>query len=105
MTAPDSGASPVARHEVTAGIAHHRKDQCDGKPCPFHGPSLHPMIEEPMLLRETGLIERTCRHGVGHPDPDSARWLNEHGPSGARGSWGVHGCDGCCRLPNPKETT
>ncbi len=96
---PDS----APRYETTADIRHHRKDQCDGHPCPFHGPSLHPMIEEPMQLRASGLIERRCRHGVGHPDPDSAAWLNRHGPPGARGSWGVHGCDGCCRLPNPKE--
>lgn len=79
--------------EVTRGIRHHTKAQCDGLPCPFHGPSLHPMVEEPMLLRASGLIERTCRHGVGHPDPDSAAWLNR---VSGQDSWGVHGCDGCC---------
>lgn len=85
--------------ETTAGIRHHRRDQCDGAPCPFHAPSLHPMIEEPMLLRETGLIERVCRHGVGHPDPDSAAWLAR---VTGQESWGVHGCDGCCRPPESR---
>lgn len=84
--------------ERTQGIAHHARAECDGKPCPFHAPSLHPMIEEPMLLRETGLIERTCRHGVGHPDPDSAAWMDRRYGHRA-GTWSTHGCDGCCRLP------
>jgi hypothetical protein len=30
------------------------------------------------------MMERTCRHGVGHPDPDD---LNPDT---------IHGCDGCC---------
>lgn len=92
----------IVRYEQTQGIRHHRHDQCDGLPCPFHGPSLHPMIEEPMQLRETGLIERVCRHGVGHPDPDSAAWMDRrygHKP----GTWSTHGCDGCCRLPKADE--
>lgn len=83
--------------ETTAGIRHHTREQCDGEPCPFHAPSLHPMIEEPMHLRETGLIERMCRHGVGHPDPDSAAFMDRaygHRP----GTWSIHGCDGCCSL-------
>lgn len=81
--------------ETTRGIRHHDRDQCDDYPCPFHKPSLHPMVEEPMLLRETGLIERTCTHGVGHPDPDSATYMDRfygHKP----GTWSRHGCDGCC---------
>lgn len=90
----------AATFEVTAGIAHHRADQCDTTgPCPFHNPSLHPMIEEPMLLRETGLIERVCRHGVGHPDPDSAGYMDRL-YNHRKGTWSVHGCDGCCRLPD-----
>ncbi len=32
-------------------------------------------------------LERTCAHGIGHPDPDSLAWL---------GCEGIHGCDGCC---------
>lgn len=83
----------MIQFETTQGIRHHTREQCDGHPCPFHGPSLHAMIEEPMHLRETGLIERLCIHGVGHPDPDSAAWLRR---VTGQSSWGVHGCDGCC---------
>lgn len=80
--------------EVTGRIRHHARADCDGHPCPFHTPSLHPMIEEPMNLRESGLIERMCKHGVGHPDPDSVTWFQRHGLEG----FGIHGCDGCCSL-------
>lgn len=40
------------------------------------------------IIRETGLVEYVCEHGVGHPDPESAKKMGE--------GWGVHGCDGCC---------
>lgn len=68
--------------------------------------------------RETGLIEHICEHGVGHPNAGSIQYM-EYGtryyndirleddvvdfdpsiPSEPyRGSsWGIHGCDGCCR--------
>ncbi|WP_169807239.1 hypothetical protein [Herbidospora cretacea] len=47
---------------------------------------------------DRGLMERLCRHGVGHPDPDDIDRKRR-----ARGddfAWAeaVHGCDGCCRL-------
>lgn len=74
----------------------HPKSACEGQDCVVHHPSRHNMENWPRHLRETTLVERLCRHGVGHPDPDSARFLNEHGPVGSRGTWGVHGCDGCC---------
>lgn len=44
-----------------------------------------------------GLVEGICSHGVGHPTPASVKWMDENSPRGAQGSWGVHGCDGCCR--------
>lgn len=75
------------------GIFHHTLEHCDGPPCPFHSPSLHSMIEEPMNWRsDRQLLERICIHGIGHPDPDSLRWLNKNGIDDR----GVHGCDGCC---------
>ena len=75
----------------------HPKSSCEGTNCCIHNPSKHKMVKWPRHLRETGLVERICKHGIGHPDPDSARWLNENDTViGRRGSWGVHGCDGCC---------
>ena len=35
----------------------------------MHHPSRHNMENWPRHLRETTLVERLCRHGVGHPDP------------------------------------
>lgn len=63
--------------------------------CPIHRHSQHKGSERPMLLRETGLVEHPCEHGVGHPCPDSAAYFDralDHKP----GTWSVHGCDGCC---------
>ncbi len=48
------------------------------------------------LRRETGLVEGICEHGVGHPLPGSVEWMDAHAHPGAKGTWGVHGCDGCC---------
>ncbi len=90
--------------ERTQGIWHHDRATCEGEHCPFHNPSLHPMIEEPMSLRETGLIERTCRHGVGHPDPDSAAWMARQLGHDVV-TWLTHGCDGCCQPPRPPSTS
>lgn len=73
----------------------HDPSLCAGRPCAIHNPSHH-MADWPIIVRETGLIERKCKHEIGHPDPDSVAYLEEHGPEGCRGSWGIHGCDGCC---------
>jgi hypothetical protein len=47
-----------------------------------------------------GLVEATCEHGIGHPIPESVQERDINGPSGSKGYWGVHGCDGCCRKFN-----
>lgn len=78
---------PVRVHEPAA---------CAGGRCPFHAPGDHGMNVRPIVIRfdRSGLVERQCEHGVGHPDPDSVRYLQrETGDTG----WGTHGCDGCCR--------
>lgn len=75
----------------------HNEKVCEAdRACVIHRPSDHRMRDLPMLLRETGLVERICGHGVGHPDPDSAAYYDRAGPVGSRGTWSVHGCDGCC---------
>lgn len=70
-------------------------------PCPFHAPSDHAMATWPKVVRASALIERRCPHGIGHPDPDSLRWMAA--TTGDTG-WGVHGCDGCC-IPAVIEDT
>lgn len=69
------------------------REQGSPEHCFIHNPSNHHMRDWPMVIRSSSLIERTCEHGVGHPDPDSARFLNWRDGSLF---WGVHGCDGCC---------
>lgn len=46
--------------------------------------------------RETSLIEHICEHGVGHPNAGSMLRMDEIHGEGSKGTWGVHGCDGCC---------
>lgn len=95
----------------------HSPERCaqDPNPCVLHSPSTHRMSDWPMVLRldRGGLIERTCPHGMGHPDPDSLAcqirgyretyddpredfsWVGD--PSEDFSWVGTHGCDGCCR--------
>lgn len=72
----------------------HPESKCAGRPCVIHAPSDHHMAGWPMLYRaDRELMERTCPHGVGHPDPDDLAWQVSVGRT-----WqGVHGCDGCCK--------
>lgn len=53
-----------------------------------------PEWAEQQVVRETGLVEDICSHGVGHPN---LVWLKAH-PNAS----GVHGCDGCCCGEGPK---
>ena len=72
----------------------HNPSNCEGRGCAVHAhPSDHALKEAPMLWREDrGILERLCEHGVGHPDHDSALYLESVG----LGVENVHGCDGCC---------
>jgi hypothetical protein len=71
----------------------HTEAACVG-PCPLHKPSEHHMRNWPLVWRDDrGIFERTCPHGIGHPDPDSLRRAVEYDEDTYAG---VHGCDGCC---------
>lgn len=72
----------------------HPVSACAGRNCPIHNPSQHAMEIGDLYWRENGRMERMCKHGVGHYDPDEVNFLvNERGMST---SVGRHGCDGCC---------
>lgn len=65
--------------------------------CGIHNPSEHPLNDAPLYWRsDRGLMERTCPHGIGHPDPDHVRFvLATRGAAEARTVW-LHGdTDGC----------
>jgi hypothetical protein len=57
--------------------------------CVIHNPSKHSMRDWPLILRSSGLLERQCPHGVGHPDPDSAAYMDWRDKTNA---WSWHGC-------------
>jgi hypothetical protein len=75
----------------------HTADQCAGGdiPCCIHSPSDHHMRHWEMNWRpDTRVMERMCRHGIGHPDPDHMAFVTS---IDAELEWqGIHGCDGCC---------
>ena len=75
---------------------------CKGEHCVLHNPSDHHMIGWPIYFRgdKHFLAERICRHGVGHPDPDSLGYAIR---AGTGRSLGVHGCcaERCCTPPQP----
>lgn len=74
----------------------HPATVCVGRPCVLHNPSDHHMRDWKLLWRDDRhMMERICSHGVGHPDPDDLAWHIRNG----REYQGVHGCDGCCRVP------
>jgi len=49
------------------------------------------------------LIEIICKHGTGHPMPESVEFLSAFDKANGKTDrrWGSHGCDGCCMRPNP----
>lgn len=74
----------------------HPYNVCQGRPCIVHNPTLDWVANRegwPYLQRETGLFERICEHGIGHPDKDGLYYLVEE--LGQK-HWEIHGCCGCC---------
>ncbi len=87
-------AEPVFGVQTTGTVRIHSVTSCLGRRCPFHNPSNHHMVDWPMNVRldRQALVERTCSHGVAHPDPDSLAYFERSGIK----YMGIHGCDGCC---------
>jgi hypothetical protein len=115
LTVTDEMGFPVATKTVgwfKTLKAVHQPETCAGQDCVLHNPSSHDMLDRPMVWRQdTGVMERTCEHGVGHPDPDHMSYVKsltpEHDCELVEGykrncgyphlEWqGVHGCDRCC---------
>lgn len=91
----DSAAEPMWGAQIGGTVLTnvHPPERCAGEPCVIHNPSDHHMREWPTNWRgDTGVMERMCPHGIGHPDPDAMAFERTQ-----RHAWmGVHGCDGCC---------
>jgi hypothetical protein len=68
----------------------HLEEDCTGEVCAFHKRTDHHMRKYKQFFRfGTGMMERVCSHGVGHPDPDDAKIVD-----GTHD--GTHECDACC---------
>ena len=76
---------------------HPKREECDEYHCVVHNPSDHNMRNFPLLWRsDRKMFERTCPHGIGHPDPDHMSWYERTYGEHEAYYEGVHGCDGCC---------
>ncbi len=90
----NSTDSFLGAHQGAAVLENvHPQSACKEQHCVVHNPSDHHMRDWPLVWRDDkGVMERTCPHGAGHPDPDDAAYL----VSVNRDYLTVHGCDGCC---------
>ena len=89
--APCEQGAPVWA-TAASGYFHHAS-RCQ-PPCPLHAPTGHHMANWRLDYRsDQGIFERRCKHGIGHPDPDSLTRQRRLGIDDP----GVHSCDGCCR--------
>lgn len=75
----------------------HSEMECMTRHCVIHNPSAHHMVEWPTYWRDPpGMMERVCRHGYCHPDPDQMTYLFQERPEEEARALEVHVCDGCC---------
>jgi len=80
---------------INQKIMVHNKEDCKGKHCCIHNPSNHHMRDWPTNWRDDRkLMERICKHGVGHPDPDDLDFKERLGLDIKTEA--IHGCCGCC---------
>lgn len=91
-TDPEFGA-----YEGINNLRVHNRKYCEGEFCTIHNPSDHRMKDWPMIWRgDRGIMERTCPHGIGHPDPDDSDYRKRRDGDSGNYDSGIHGCDGCC---------
>lgn len=85
-------------HSIQTVLNVHDESVCNGSICPIHNKTHHSMRSFPQYWRgDRGFFERTCPHGIGHPDPDNIM------PDRYGQSIGTHGCDGCCYDPTKEH--
>ena len=82
----------------------HNKETCGGESCVIHNPSNHHMKDWPTHWREDrGMMERICKCGIGHPDPDDLiHRIKQAKIAGVKDTnyLSIHGCCGCCNPNN-----
>lgn len=74
-----NAAEPVFGMQLgEVSVKVHDRAVCAGRsiPCCIHNPSAHHMVGWPLNWRsDTGVMERFCVHGCGHPDPDHLAYV------------------------------
>lgn len=89
-------------NDLRLSRTHPDSDCADQSACPLHKPSAHHMRGWVVIWRhDSGILERLCSHGVGHPDPDQAEFWIKTGTH----HYGLHGCCGCCDPDSQIHTT
>lgn len=82
----------------------HNRKYCEGEFCTIHNPSDHRMKDWPMVWRgDRGIMERTCSHGIGHPDPDDSDFRKRRDGDNGNYDSGIHGCCGCCATQTKED--
>ena len=75
--------------QILIGV--HEPEVCRNEFCCIHNMSDHHMRDWEQNWRpDKRMMERICRHGLGHPDPDD--------PKSKDKSLSIHACDGCCTI-------
>lgn len=76
----------------------HPASACKDDPnCCIHKPSDHALSDAKLNWRgDRGLMERICKHGIGHPDPDDLAHKKRTMSRYEDFAFEIHGCDGCC---------
>lgn len=83
----------------------HSSGDCGGQYCSIHNPSSHALNEAPLVWRgDRSMMERVCKHGVGHPDADDVSY-NVGILGKDETTYSAHGCDGCCGTVMPEPST
>jgi hypothetical protein len=92
----------IGWYQTELGVCFHSPAHCRlERHCAVHKPSKKNLMRDwPFVVRRDkgGLMERTCEHGVGHPDRDSLKWLRRFMSKPEVRAMGIHGCDGCCAV-------
>lgn len=93
---------PIEMELLTQLQGVHPESKCAGRVCVIHNPTDHHMRTWPMNWRgDRGIIERICKHHVGHYDPDHMPLWKSLGLEDNA----IHGCchAGCCIPPEEER--
>lgn len=91
----DNTWEPVPSQGWRYANVHAPNVECVTGGCMIHNPDTEwAGAGWPYSPRGDGRMERTCPHGIGHPDPNAAHFLTTRGWSHAAAY--THACDGCC---------